>query len=171
MNTSKIPNNERPKTIPRWLAYVLFTIVWGVIPWALSLLTRRYGWEQGRPGIWNLLRLIPLAVGIVGSLWGLTLHFAASQQGLDWEPDKNYLLTHGAYSFSRNPMYLFELTLMFGWVLFYGSLAVLIGFLVWWVVFQFFIVPQEERTIEAHFGDLYREYKNRVPRWLGKIRR
>src|SRR6266496_6860520 len=128
MNTSNIPNSGQPKRIPRWLAYVLFVIIWGVVPWVLSLLTPRYGWVAGRPGIWNLLGLIPLVVGIAGSLWTLVLHFAQSGERLDWEPDKSYLITRGSYAFSRNPMYLFELTLLFGWVLVYGSVAIFIAF-------------------------------------------
>lgn len=171
MNTSNIPNSGRTKRIPRWLAYVLFAIIWGVVPWALSLLTPRYGWVTGRPSIWNFLGLIPLVVGITGSLWTLVLHFAQSGDGLDWEPDKSYLLTSGPYAFSRNPMYLFELTLLFGWVLLYESVAVLIAFLVWWAWFSFFPVPQEERRIEARFGEAYIKYENKVPRWFGKIQR
>ena len=168
MSTSNHPNSGRPKSIPRWLTYVLFALVWGGVPWAVSLLSSRYGWAAGRPGFWNLLGLILLVAGIAGSLWTLTLHFAESREGLDWEPDKSYLLTRGPYAFSRNPMYLSELTLLLGWVFFYGSVAVLIAFLVWWAWFNFFQVPQEERTIEAHFGEAYREYKRRVPRWFGK---
>jgi len=150
------------------MPYILFAIVWGLIPWAVSLLSLHNGWVVGHPSSWNLLGLIPLLVGLAGSLWGMVLHFSKSNGELDWEPDKNYLLTHGPYSFSRNPMYLFELTLLFGWVLFYGSVAVLIEFLVWWAFFHFFQIPQEEQTIEIHFGEAYREYKRKVPRWFGK---
>ena len=170
MSASNLPDNRQPKRIPRWLAYVLFAMIWGVIPWALSLLSPRYGWVAGGPSAWNLLGLIPVVVGVVGSLWTLALHFAESQQGLDWESDKRYLLRGGLYAFSRNPMYLSELTLLFGWVLFYGSIAVFIEFLVWWAWFSFVQVPQEERSIEARFGEVYRDYKSRVPRWFGKIR-
>jgi len=170
MSTCKIPDNRQPKRIPRWLAYVLFAIIWGVLPWAVSLLSPRYGWAAGRPGFWNLLGLIPLLAGIAGSFWALALHFAQSGEGLDWEPDKSYLLRRGPYAFSRNPMYLFELLLLFGWVLVYGSVAVFIAFLAWWALFIFVQVPQEERSIEARFGGVYREYKSRVPRWFGKPR-
>jgi len=168
MSASNIPNNRQPKRIPRWLAYVLFAIIWGVVPWAVSLLSPRYGWVAGRPSVWNWLGLIPLVAGIVGSLWTLSLHFAESGEGLDWEADKSYLLMRGPYAFSRHPMYLSELTLLLGWVLLYGSVAVLITFVFWWAAFSFYLVPQEERTIEARFGEAYREYKRRVPRWLGK---
>jgi protein-S-isoprenylcysteine O-methyltransferase Ste14 len=99
------------------------------------------------------------------------MHTGKSGPGVEFEPDKSYLLTDGPYAFSRNPMYLFELTLRFGWVVFFGSLAVLAGFLVWWAFFNFFQIPSEERIILAHFGETYREYKSRVPRWLGSPRR
>ena len=59
MSTTNISNNGQPKRIPRWLAYVLFAIVWGIVPWALSFLTPRYGWAAGCPGLWNLLGLMP----------------------------------------------------------------------------------------------------------------
>ena len=123
----------------------------------------------GPPGHLEFARTDSSRGGNRRLLWALRLHFAESHEGLDWEPNKSYLLTRGAYAFSRNPMYLSELTLLFGWVLLYGSVAVFIAFLVWWAWFSFFQVPQEERTIEARFGEAYREYKNRVPRWFGKI--
>ena len=68
-------------------------------------------------------------------------------------------------------MYLFELVLWFGWALFYGSLAVFIGFLLWWIMLNFYAIPYEERDLEARFGEAYRAYKARVPRWLGLPRR
>jgi protein-S-isoprenylcysteine O-methyltransferase Ste14 len=38
-------------------------------------------------------------------------------------------------------------------------------------VFNFANVPLEERALEARFGEAYREYKLRVPRWFGTTRR
>ena len=84
------------------------------------------------------------------------------------ELDKSYLLKRGPYAFSRHPMYLSELTLLLGWMIFYGSVALLIAFVIWYVFFNFYAVPLEERVMEAHFGEAYREYKNQVPRWIGK---
>ena len=136
-----------------------------------SLLTPRSGWAAGRPGFWNLLGLIPVVVGTTGLIWTMVLHFAQSPQGVELDLAKSYLLRLGPYAFSRHPMYLSELTLLFGWVIFYGSVAVLIGFLVAYAVLNFVNVPLEERALEARFGEAYRQYKNTVPRWLGKIRR
>jgi protein-S-isoprenylcysteine O-methyltransferase Ste14 len=159
---------KRAKVLPRWLAYPLALIVWGVVPWAISLLGPRYGWVAGRPDIWNLLGLIPVVVGIAGFLWTFDLHFAQAPRGVEWELTQSFLLTRGPYAFSRHPMYLSELVLLLGWILLYGSIAVLIAFLVWWTWFSFVQAPLEERALEARYGEVYREYKQRVPRWFGK---
>jgi protein-S-isoprenylcysteine O-methyltransferase Ste14 len=171
MSTSNLPSSRHPKRarfLPLWQAYPLALIVWGVVPWAISLLTPRYGWMAGRPGLWNLLGLIPLLVGTSGLIWGLAVHSAQSSEGIEWGLDRSYLLRGGIYSFSRNPMYLSELILLAGWVNFYGSIALLIALVAWGWFFNYYQVPLEEHILEAHFGESYLEYKNKVPRWIGK---
>ena len=174
MSTTDNPGqkpSKRGRFLSPWLAYPLALFVWEVPPWAISLLTPRYGWVDGRPGLWNLLGLIPVLVGTAGLLWGVHLHSEQSPEGIEWELDKSYLLRRGPYAFSRHPMYLSELTLLLGWVIFYGSVALLIAFVVWYLFFNYYAMPQEERVMEAHFGEAYREYKNKVPRWFGTVRR
>jgi protein-S-isoprenylcysteine O-methyltransferase Ste14 len=173
MNTTENPNREPPKItkfLSPWLAYPLALIVWEALPWAISLLTPRYGWMAGRPSIWNLLGLILVLNGTAGLLWGVAVHSAQSPEGLEWELDKSYLLMRRMYAFSRHPMYLSELILILGWAIFYGSISVLVATVVSFLVFNYYAVPNEERILEAHFGEAYHDYKNRVPRWFGKIR-
>ncbi len=174
MNTtdhSKLEQPKKAKFLSPWLAYPLALIVWWVLPWAISLLTPRYVWIEGRLSIWNIPGLLPVLIGTIGLLWGVAVHSAASPPGIEWELDKSYLLMRGMYAYSRHPMYLSELILLFGWIIFYGSVALLIAFIAWYIFFNYYAMPQEERILEAHFGEAYREYKNKVPRWFGKIRR
>src|SRR6266542_6844961 len=158
MSTSNIPNSGQPKRakfLSSWLAYPLALIVWEMVPWGISLLTPRYGWVAGRPSIWNLLGPIPVLIGTIGLLWGVALHSAASPQGIELELDKSYLLRRGMYAFSRHPMYVSEFTLLLGWVIFYGSLAILIVCVVLYIFFNYYVMPNEERILEAHFGEAY----------------
>jgi protein-S-isoprenylcysteine O-methyltransferase Ste14 len=76
----------------------------------------------------------------------------------------------GPYSLTRNPIYIAYLGLWLGWALFFGSVGVLVAWLLLCLVANFIIVPQEERDLGAAFGEVYLQYKNRVPRWLGKAK-
>jgi protein-S-isoprenylcysteine O-methyltransferase Ste14 len=165
-------------TIPRRLALALVPLAWlvaiplghGVVPWAISLLGPRYGWAGGRPAVWNLIGLAPLAAGAAVLMWVMVLGFSEASRlperiALDWSP--KLLLTTGPYAFSRHPMYLAELALWLGWVFLFGSPTVLLGFVALCAGVSM-VARREERTLEAIFGGEYREYEARVPRWLGR---
>lgn len=175
------PRPPRPAGIPRWLALALAPVVWLValpavhagIPWALSHLGPRYGWTDGGPSGWNLLGCVPVAVGAVLLAWimvfGLSRYRDLPERvPVDWSPA--LLMTGGPYAFSRHPMYIGELALWLGLAVLYGSPAVLAGFAVWVAVMRRLAV-REEVGLEAAFGDRYRRYKARVPRWIGLPRR
>ena len=83
---------------------------------------------------------------------------------LNWEP--KILMTRGPYAYSRHPMYFTELALWLGWAVLYGSIIVLAGFVALCVVMSI-LAPREERALEAKFGEAYRQYRARVPPWLG----
>ena len=153
-----------------------FILVWavgvplghGVGPWALSLLSPRYGWATGGPGIWNSLGLIPIALGIAGLVWIMMVAFLESPKRIELR-QAAFLVTRGPYAYSRNPMYVSELALWLGWAVFYGNIGVLIGFV---ILFAVLVAGAryEERVLETRFGDAYRAYRDRVPRWLGPRR-
>ena len=173
MDATEDPNQEPPKraSIPLWVGFITALVVWEVLPWAISLLSPRYGWTTGRPGPWNLLGLIPVLIGNIVLFLGIIAHSAETPGRIDFEPDKPYLLTHGLYRYSRNPMYVSELMLIVGWVIFYGNIALLIALVAWFLFFNYYQIPLEERVMEARFGEAFREYKNNVPRWFGKVRK
>jgi len=164
-----------------FIVSVVYPFMVGVLPWALSLLTPRYGWTESGPATWNLLGLIPVVAGSVGLLWVFSVMFAQFsklpatvelEEGERlWSATSRLLITHGPFAYSRNPMFLAGLMVWLGWALFYGSGVIVIVTVVLWTLSNSFKVPQEEHGLEARFGEAYRDYQTRVPRWIGKIRR
>ena len=161
---------SHPRSVSRRMAFILVFAVGvplghGVAPWAISLLSARRGWDASGPGIWNLVGLLPIALGIAGLVWIAVAAFARTPQRV-LLPHPAFLLTSGPYAYSRNPMYVTELALWFGWAVFYGSVGVLIGFTIFLTVLVSG-VRYEERLLDARFGDAYRAYRSKVPRWIG----
>jgi len=135
----------------------------GVIPWALSLVGPRFlGW-------WSSLGMIPLALGAALLAWvavtGLPSARDLSERvSLDWQP--KVFIASGPYAWTRNPMYVGELLLWAGWAVWLSSPVTLLGGTLLWLAMTR-LIPREERDLEARFGDPFRAYAARVPRWLG----
>ena len=141
-----------------------------IIPWAISKWMHRYGWGNGAPRTWNWLELIPVAAGAAVLVWILASALPQTPARVELSLTPSLLLTNGPYRLSRNPMYVAELGLWLGWAFFFGSLGVLAGFAVLLCIVRLIILPREERSLEAAFGQRYLEYKAKVPRWLGKAK-
>jgi protein-S-isoprenylcysteine O-methyltransferase Ste14 len=126
-----------------------------VVPQQLSLLSARHGWTNGGPGWVNLLGVIPVATGAAFLVWSFRLHFVAVGDSFEMEGTQNYLVLIGPYRFTRNPMYLFGMLIWLGWIIFYGSVAVLAGTVIIWGGVALLVVPWEERNLEVRFGEEY----------------
>ena len=77
-----------------------------------------------------------------------------------------HLVTNGAFSFSRNPIYLANTMLMFGaglmsQIVWFFPLGLIAAFLT-----QKLAIEREERHLEIRFGKRYRDYTKRVRRWI-----
>jgi len=111
------------------------------------------------------LGLILLAAWL--ATWAAALPlFARSKTPLSTAKPVASLITSGIYTVTRNPLYV-------GWTFLYLGVAILVS--AWWaiamlvpvaVVVDCFVVRREEQYLERRFGDQYRDYKQRVRRWL-----
>jgi protein-S-isoprenylcysteine O-methyltransferase Ste14 len=78
---------------------------------------------------------------------------------------KHQLRTSGIYSISRNPMYASFIFINTSTFLFIPSLL-LLAVMIYGMVVHHFIILGEERFLAGEFGDEYRKYKSKVPRYF-----
>jgi protein-S-isoprenylcysteine O-methyltransferase Ste14 len=136
-------------------------------------------WVSGRPFPWApvWLKAVPalilIVIGLALSIWAI-VHMRKVGEGNPFDaynhevaPRTKHLMTDGPYRFSRNPMlvgvYIYDLGLLLwlqsGWSLLVFAVE---------VVFLTLQVRSEEKRLEADFGEEYRAYKQKVPRYLFK---
>lgn len=110
---------------------------------------------------WSLLCLA--GYGLYRAAGRYRMAQGAGSEGFARPPDK--LVTSGPYAVTRNPMYLGHLLFLAGIALATGSPVAVAGFLYQWRRLGRRVRIDEER-MEQIFGDEYRAYVARVPRWV-----
>jgi protein-S-isoprenylcysteine O-methyltransferase Ste14 len=75
-------------------------------------------------------------------------------------------VTRGLYRFSRHPIYLTEVLLLLGVSIASASWVFLLFPIMVGVGAVYFIKIEEAQCI-GHYGNAYREYIDRTPRWIG----
>jgi len=87
-----------------------------------------------------------------------------------WFPTGKLVVT-GLYKYVRNPMIIGVLIVLLGESIAVLSIKILIWMLLFFLINHLFFLLYEEPNLEKRFGDEYRSYKKRVPRWIpGKLK-
>jgi protein-S-isoprenylcysteine O-methyltransferase Ste14 len=114
---------------------------------------------------------IPLRLGAAWFYAGLPIYLIGlALYALVWvgfattPPDK--LVTRGVYRYSRNPMHLSQVAIYLGVGIATASWVFLLLAAIFMVV-PISWVNAEERHCLNYYGDAYREYMKRTPRWIG----
>ena len=143
---------------------ISWLVIFVLTPLAVGRRGRNVGWLNGRPTILNRFGFVPLGVGAAGLVWCLAVHYAPGEKvPVSLVPEN--LIARGPYRLSRNPMYVCEQTVLLGWTLYFGSPTLLGGLSALGAAMRY-AVSREERTLETRFGESWREYASKVPRWI-----
>lgn len=76
------------------------------------------------------------------------------------------LVTEGAYSWSRNPMYLGLLILLLSFARAFDSFGLYLGPLLFFILVGRLQIQPEESALSEKFGEEYLRYKSNVRRWV-----
>jgi len=124
---------------------------------------------QPTPPVVGILEVIAIVLAVTGVSMVVWVSGAFVTHGkgtpVPIAPPKNFVAA-GLYRFVRNPMYFGALLCLFAeaalfrspWILLYAGLL--------WLALHSFTVLLEEPELERRFGETYREYKARTPRWI-----
>jgi protein-S-isoprenylcysteine O-methyltransferase Ste14 len=83
------------------------------------------------------------------------------------KPDSTSVLVgSGVYRYTRNPMYIGFVLILFGWAAFLSNVLALVAVPALVLYLNRFQVVPEERVLASRFADDYAAYRARVRRWL-----
>ncbi len=147
---SHVPAKARRNTLERYVS------IFGNLFWLLAM-----GYSVFLPfHLGTLWFYIGLSVFIIG----LALMTIATFNFIATPPDQ--VITEGAYSFSRHPMYLATFLICLGSGIATVSLIFIILSIIMAVCFyQEALI--EERFCLNRYGNTYKDYINSTPRWIG----
>ena len=116
-----------------------------------------------------ILGIVLVILGELTRLWGVS--YAGSETRTTGTVGATYLVTSGPFSHVRNPLYLGNMIMYFGFGIISNSLVLaLIGLL--YFLFQYsLIVSLEEESLFKKFLDEYVEYYSEVPRFIPRIKK
>jgi len=151
------------------LPFTVLLIIPAAILWATGF---KVGWGLGLP--WDAVIL--LAGGL---LMGTGMYFLSITIWLfinigrgtlaPWSPTRK-LVVIGPYRHVRNPMISGVLMTLLGESIVFGSLGILICFLLFFIINHIYFIYSEEPGLTKRFGDEYLTYKRNVPRWIPRLK-
>ena len=107
------------------------------------------------------------AIGVAVAIGGVLSFRRAKTTVNPLKPETSAaLVSTGVYSFTRNPMYLGMVLVLFAWAVYLSSIWSLIGPVLFASYITRFQIVPEERVLDRLFGASFAEYKKRVRRWL-----
>lgn len=117
------------------------------------------------PFPWDLLGLIPLALGIALNIIA-DKAFREAKTTVKPFQESTTLLTDDVYRRSRHPMYLGFVLILVGLAVLLGSLTPFIIVPVFAIVMDRVFIVVEERMLTDRFGQAWLDYKAKVRRWV-----
>ncbi|MCC5857847.1 MAG: isoprenylcysteine carboxylmethyltransferase family protein [Ectothiorhodospiraceae bacterium] len=112
-----------------------------------------------------------MLAGVLVILWlvfdlGSMLVFHRAKTGIAPAQPVTQLVTWGPYRYTRNPMYLGMLCLYLAASIWFNLLwALLFLPLLIWLISRY-VIAKEEEYMERKFGEDYRQYREKVRRWI-----
>lgn len=149
-----------------------FVIFPPVIPYSTLAIACTLQWLEPLGLLVQLGQAMRIVAGVAIFAAGMAImaagHRAMSRHGTAVNPLRptTALVTDGVFRYTRNPLYVGVSIALCGIALIAALDWVLVLIIPACVLLHYTVVRREERYLEHKFGDAYRRYSERVPRYL-----
>ena len=148
------------------LGVLFLTFLFWVWPRNFQALNAERGWPRWDHPILDAAGLLAIAAGVAVAAWcASTLVRSGRGTPVPTDPPV-HLVGEGPYARSRNPMYLAYLVVLVGEAMLLGEAALFLYLAIDAASAHLRLVVVEEPGLRRRFGDAFRDYAHRVPRWL-----
>jgi protein-S-isoprenylcysteine O-methyltransferase Ste14 len=122
-------------------------------------------------GGFRYVGLVMMTIGALIYLWcAWDFTFAGKGTPAPIDPPRE-LVVSGLYRYIRNPMYVGVLSVVLGQAVWFEALRLFVYAGLVFVLFSMFVLIYEEPVLSRKFGNTYKQYCKRVPRWIPRFRR
>ena len=112
-----------------------------------------------------------ITIGALNYLWcAWDFTFAGKGTPAPIDPPRE-LVVKGLYRYVRNPMYVGVLSVVLGLAIWFEAPRLFAYAGLVFVLFNAFVLIYEEPALKRKFGNSYKQYCARVPRWIPRFRR
>jgi protein-S-isoprenylcysteine O-methyltransferase Ste14 len=156
MKAFKVQKVRNKKEHFRYILFLLVQAVTGL----MSLIITYY--KHFHSSSWNCMQYIGCIIAVIGFLGWITARIQLGQL-CTIMPQATQLVKHGLYTRISNPVYLFGILLLCGFIFITNRLE-LLAILIVIIPIQYYRATQESRLLEAQFGNSYRKYRKQL--WI-----
>ncbi len=141
-----------------------------LIPFFLMHLSDLYNIYSFNNTLLQIAGTIFIVSGVINFLYCSSIFIKHGKGGtpLITEPPKQFIVK-GLYRYTRNPIYVGHIVIIFGEFLVFGKLLLLPYSLLIFLLLHLLLTMYEEPQLIKRYGHEYRDYLNKVPRWLMNI--
>ncbi len=156
----------RGESLKLTLSILVSTIIYGLILLRLTIIKSNWIFEFDFSS-YLIIKYIGLTIVSFGFILGILALIAMKNSwrvGIKYD-QKTDLVTTGIYRFSRNPYFFSYDILIFGYILIFPSIILIVLYLTLAIIFHNMIL-EEEKYLQSVHGDSYIDYKRKVNRYL-----
>jgi protein-S-isoprenylcysteine O-methyltransferase Ste14 len=152
------------RTVFYYVFFLAFILIF--VPWLAHVLGKRFVPWQFEIGWGRVLGWVVFGISYL-IYTGASLVLMRRGRGayVEFDPPKEFVAT-GPFRWCRNPIAACVLGMILGEALAFSSMGILLLFLVGLPLAHLQVVLLEEPLLEKRFGQTYRDYRARVPRWI-----